>query len=171
MYAGSSLSSVRICWGLLILDSNNCWLTWSELLTFYSCKKIVHPEEILSIDKWLDVSKYFEQLHTLLVLFRWTPVCWGALGCWIQPLSSAALRRTRFPQSNQHLRAPKTTWSSLVLSGPPTATSSWWLMTARSTVLWSKPDLYLQLSLVSCCYQTWTCCRVFTLRKNLKSCS
>lgn len=77
----------------------------------------------------------------VVCLFRWTPVCWGALGCWTRPLSSAALRRTRFLQCSQRPRAPRITWSSLVSSGPPTATSSWWLTTARSTASWSKPHI------------------------------
>lgn len=85
---------------------------------------------------------------------RWTPACWGVLGCWTQPPSSAALRPTRFLQCSRPPRAPRTIWSSPASSGPQTATSSWWPTMARSIASWFKPDLYLPRS--SCVCHTWT---------------
>lgn len=105
------------------------------------------------------------------VLLRWTPVCWAALGCWTRPLSSAALRPTRFLRCSQRPRAPRITWSSPASSGPPTATSSSWPTTARSTASWFKPEPNLQLSPRCCIWQTWTCFRVFAQRQVLKCCS
>lgn len=113
------------------------------------------------------------QLQVFLVLLRWTPVCWAALGCWTRPLSSAALRPTRFLPCSRRPRAPRTTWSSPASSGPPTAMSSLWPTMARSTASWFKPHLYLYLqqSPRCCMCETWTCFRVFASRQNLRRCS
>lgn len=94
---------------------------------------------------------------------RWTPVCWEASACWIQPPSCAALRPTRFPQCSRHLPAPRTTWSWPALSGPPTVMSSWWRMMARSTASWFKGFLGETAS-------TWSF-GVFAVRPRRKSSS
>lgn len=87
------------------------------------------------------VADVFRIFDGILVLPRWTPVCWAASGCWTRPPSSAALKPTRFHRCSQHPRVPRTTWNWPGSSGPPTATSSSWPTTARSTGSWCRPSV------------------------------
>lgn len=71
------------------------------------------------------------------VFCRWTPHCWVVSECSTRLLSCAASRRTRFLRCSRHPPVPRTRSNWHASSGPPTATSSSWLTTARSTASWS----------------------------------
>lgn len=69
---------------------------------------------------------------------RWTPRCWGASACWTQHPSCAAWKPTRCPRCSRPrpARTTRSDWPGS--SGLPTATSSWWRTTGRSTASWSE---------------------------------
>lgn len=108
--------------------------------------KLVTYEHLANVKRFWLIDKVDVWLYVLLVLLRWTPVCWAASECWTLLLSFAASKRTRFLRSSRPPQAPRTTWSLPVSSGPLTAMSSWWPMMARSIASWSKSKLYLLLT-------------------------
>lgn len=69
---------------------------------------------------------------------RWTPPCWAASACWTRRPSCAVLRPTRCPPCSRRPPAPTMPSGWPGSSGPPTATSSSWPTTARSTASWSR---------------------------------
>ncbi len=60
------------------------------------------------------------------------------MGCWTRLLSCAASKPIRFLRSSRRHPDPRTPSNWPGSSGPPTATSSSWPTTARSTASWSE---------------------------------